>query len=380
MKRSIYLAFALICLTGMVFAQEAKRIDITGFESLDYEWTFTSASTVASYAAASPLEDKAVPKAGDQVLAVEYDNNVGGSWAYGTLNLPEPIDLTGMVEIHMWVYVVKSKTTGTTQVRLDLPGGIGLGYRAIPSDQWGKWVEFVWSMDHITSTQKINAVSALNGFIAPDNGTDSGIIYLDEIYAVRPAGTPDEYQEVMVWGFNELDSATSKPKGWDVVGDTIPGLGLADATLLADIQPSEGKNFLTFGLSTGWADNIKCIDALTAYDKWPQVLEIMVDARVAADFAGGWLNFQLVLESSATGWDAYGENALSGFKDSWATFLWKVDMSKHASAFDPATEGRWFQMSFTTNQAAGDEEKLVYVDNLRVVVPKVTPVSDWSLF
>lgn len=378
MKKTIYLGLAMICLTGMVFAQEAKRIDIAGFEGFDFEWKFTDASVVNSYAAEKPLEGGAVPKAGTQVLAVEYDNNVGGAWAYGTMNLPEPLDLTGMTEIHMWVFVVKEKTVGRTQFRLDLPGGIGLGYRDVPSDQWGKWVELVWGMDHITSTEKISSVGALNGFIAPDNATDSGMVYIDEVYAYRPVGTPNEYQEALVWGFNESDPATGYPKGWTIGGS--PEFKLADADLLKDVQPSEGTNFGMFAIGSAWVHDVTSADALTAFDRWPQVLEIMVDARVQSDFAGGWLNFQLVLQSNQTTWDAYGEMGLNTYKDNWATFLWKVDISKHLTAFDPATEGRYFQVGFATNQAAGDEGKFIYIDNFKVVIPKVTAVSDWPLF
>jgi hypothetical protein len=282
----------------------------------------------------------------------------------------------------MWVFVVPERTVGNFEIRLDLPDGTGLGTRGISSDRWGEWVELVWKMDRVTSADRISSVGSFGGFIsAGDPPADSGLVanagfcYIDEIFALRPEGTPAEYDELVLWGFNEEDPATGEPIGWTVENGSGIALGLGD------VEPTEGSNYGEFSLGTNYTSNVKSTDALSLYDKWPSVIEIMVDARVAQDISGGWVNFQLILQSNANGWDSYGEMGIASAKDTWKTLLWSVDMSKHADAFNPDVEDRWFQLLFTTNQDAQDTGKFVYIDNLRIVVPKQeSDIPDWTLF
>lgn len=382
MKKRIYLTMAFLMLAPLAFTQGDVRYEITGFEGLDFDWAYSGNSVVFSQIVWDDFQGGATLREGEQMLVVEYDNAVGGTWQWAQMNFFEPVDLTGATEIHMWVFVVKEQTKGNFEIRLDLPGGIGLGTRGIPSDQWGKWVELVWSMDHITSTQKVASVGNFGGFISAgdppaDSGVaaNAGVFYIDEVFALRPAGTPEEYEEVVLWGFNEEDPTTGEPVGWTKESGAGIILGLGD------VEPSEGENYGEIELSSGWVANVKSTDALAIFDQWPSVLEVMADVRVASDFSGGWLNFQLVMQSNGNGWDSYGEMGIAGAKDAWMTLLWSVDISKHAAAFDPTVEGRWFQMMFTTNQESSQAGKYMYIDNVRVVIPKGgTDVADWTLF
>ncbi|MBD3267176.1 hypothetical protein GF373_10945 [bacterium] len=381
MKKSIFLGIACLLLSGIAYTQEAERIDITGFEGLDYAYQYTGGNIVVSEIDWGDLQGGATPKAGEQVLKVEYDN-MGSAWQWNQMDFPEAVDLTGMTEVHMWVYVVPEQTSGTFEIRLDLPGGLGLGYRGISEDQYGEWVELVWQIDHISSQNKIAEVGNFGGFISPDDGANKGLCYIDEIFGYRPEGTPTEWEEITVWGVNEEDDMGT-PKGWEVADSTGILVGFDEVT------PSEGDNYAMFELSDGWQNAVKTSDAKGDFDRWDEVFEIMVDVRVQETFDASWLNFQLVIQSGLPEgdiWDAYGEMGIAGSTDDWETILWVVDISKHEYGLsdppedNPEEPGHWFQLSFTSNQPSGYAGTLVYFDNVRLVVPAQSDVLDWSLY
>ncbi|MDX9755543.1 MAG: hypothetical protein RBU29_16385, partial [bacterium] len=166
MKKVGFLLLSLVMACTGAMAQEEIRFDITGFEGLDWDWMYTGNSVVYSQIEWSDFAGDAPLREGEQMLAVEYDNEVGGTWQGVNLSFPEPVNLTGATEIHMWVFVVPERTVGNFEIRLDLPDGTGLGTRGISSDRWGEWVVLVWKMDRVTSADRISSVGSFGGFIS----------------------------------------------------------------------------------------------------------------------------------------------------------------------------------------------------------------------
>jgi hypothetical protein len=373
MKKSILTTLVMaLLLSGSAVAQD-QIIQLTSFE--DYNGAYTGGNIMASFAIDMP--DQGVPALdGDVALLVEYDNG-GSAWQWNDLSFGQSFDLTGMTEIHMSVYVHPDLTGGNNfQVRLDLPGGLGLGTRTVPPEQYGEWVELVWKIDHINSLANIASVGSFGGFIHPDSGDNFGTVYIDNIFAMKPDGTPDEYDELVVWSLDEEDPDTVFPVGWQPANGPDFYIGEGEVT------PSEGSNYGIMYLTDGWVQNVQTSNALGDFDRWDEVFEVMCDIRIPADLSASWINFQLVIQSSGNGWDAYGEMAIADATNDWKTLLWVVDMDKHAAAFgEPDPENPpWFQLSFTTNQDSAAAGGLVFMDNVRLVVPKTTSVNDWSLF
>lgn len=351
------------------WAQEAKRIDITGFEDLG-TWAYTGGGVIESYV--DFPGDFGIPAhEGEVALLVNYEFAASYPWSWNQINFVQgAIDLTGMREIHMWVYF-EDGAVGDLSIRLDVGGG-SLGTQTAPGT--GAWHELVWNIDRLTSDTRINSVSSFGGFLAPGSGGAAARVWIDEIFAVRPTGIV-ELEQVLVYGFNEEDPDTLAPVGWGAGDGEPPFLGQGDVT------PSEGTNYMECALGGGWIVIARTTNAMEAFDRWTEVQEIMVDACTSTDYTGSWVQSDLVLQSSQTGWDGQGkEIGFSGFTTSWKTLLWGVDMSKHKDAF--TAEGGWFSVGFTSNNDASQQGARVFYDNFRVSVPKGGPVNvgNWSLF
>jgi hypothetical protein len=260
---------------------------------------------------------------------------------------------------------------------VELQGGINLGDQTAPS--LGEWHELVWTIDRVASDNRISSLGDWGGRFDSGNGEARGTCYIDNIFFVRPDGIP-ELEEVTVYGFNDNEEMAS---GWNATWDgidTILGLG--------DTEPSEGNNYLEMGLVPGWKAYAQTSDMRSQFDRWSDVVEILVDVKVTSDYNAGWGNFVLTIQSGGpegtegiTDWDQYPPRGFSGLTE-WTTLSWDVDMSKHAAAFDPTIEGTWTHCILIA-QTPDDFSGLsyLYVDNFRVAVPKeTTAVSDWSLF
>ena len=337
-----------------------------------------------SYVEIAPLSVKGVqPKDGNNALYVDYDNS-GGNWQYASLNFPagiDPIDLTGMREIHMWVYFLPD-SEGTLSIRFDFPNGANMGTQT--ATKTGEWQELVWKIDRLTSDTLISSINYWGGFIVPDPTGIKGALYIDNIYAVRPAGIP-EVQSLLLYGFNDKNTDNDAPKGWTKAVGDMPRLGNGEAT------PTEGSNYMVMNLGNSWIENVTTINAKNDFDRWPQVLEIMVDVQVSSEYTGTWAQSALVLKSgvndadgnpvpdakNVNNWDGYAELGYGDAK-AWKTILWGVDMSKHIGAFE--NDGGWFNISLSSNNDTAALGQAIYFDNLRVSIPKTTAVSEWSLF
>ncbi|MEW6238808.1 MAG: hypothetical protein AB1656_25775 [Candidatus Omnitrophota bacterium] len=370
-----------LCAAGFAGAQEAKQVDITSFEG-ETEWAYSGGSIVESYVDTMPffVHADVTAKDGEKALYVSYDNS-GGVWQWAQLNFADgALDLTGMREIHMWVYFLPD-SVGDLTIRCDIGGG-SLGTQTVPAA--GEWTELVWPIDRLTSDTRIASAGSIGGFIAPGSEGAYGEIYIDKIFAVRPAGIP-EVETVLVYGFNEENPDTAAPMGWEKANAEYCLLGQGD------VDPSEGSNYMEIPLAANYIQSFRTTNAKADFDRWGEVLEIMIDARVSAEYSGGWVQSDLIIQSGATDadgnavtegvddWDGQGkEIGFSDNRNDWKTLLWSVDMSKHKAVFE--YENSWLTISFTTNNDASQAGARVFYDNFRVSVPIIVNISNWSLY
>jgi len=199
MKRILVFAF---CATFTLGAYAQQTVEITNFED-GLDWSYSGSSIATSLVEFSPilLSDGNETEAfeGENSLFVDYQATA--EWNWSQLDFAGgALDLSGMREIRMWVYFDQN-WEGQTDIRLDLPNGVGLGVQEAPST--GEWHELVWPIDRFTS-ENLTEVTHFGGFIAPGDGTANGILLIDSIQAVRPADVP-EVETVQLYGFNELD-------------------------------------------------------------------------------------------------------------------------------------------------------------------------------
>ena len=116
MRRCIGLTVVLLIVSSLVFAQEDQVIPYTSFEEGDWSWV--AGGIEDSFVDQPPPEIGTID--GEWAFHVFYNNN-GSEWQFGGMDSPfDPIDLTGMREIHMWVYAVEG-STGELRIRVDLP-------------------------------------------------------------------------------------------------------------------------------------------------------------------------------------------------------------------------------------------------------------------
>lgn len=383
--------FAAVSLFSILMAAPVAKsetiVPITSFEEYaeGIDWAYSGNSILFSFVDFAPLPDDIVPVDGDHALFVEYDTSPGG-WEWAQLTFPiDPIDLTGMRELRMSMYVMPGSQpnpdNNQINIRLDLPGGVSLG--TVGTDVVGEWVELVWKIDRLTSDNDIASVGNFGGFVLPGAQGLSGSFYLDNIYAVRPADVID-VETIQVWGFNETNPDDDAPLGWQNNDGNPPLLGIGD------VQPSEGDNYMEIFLGSGWVNTVGTASALDDFDRWHEVLEILIDARTSQAFAGGWLNLEIVLQSGGSdeegvafervnGWDAYATRDIVNAVDEWRTLLWEVDMSRHMDAL--TREGGWFSVNIVTNNDGSEAGKTIYIDNFRVAVPvDGVSVDEWAIY
>ncbi len=360
------------------YCQEERTVPITSFED-DLDWQYTGGAIVDSLVDELPSPEGVPPLDGSLVLFTEYDTGDNG-WQWAQINLKAGnIDLSGMLEIHMWVYFLP-ETTGELSIdfRPNCNGvNYELGKQVAPSA--GEWHELVFPIDEITSA-KLTDVGWFGGFISPGQSNAAGVVFIDNIYGYRPAGIVEK-EYITVYGFNEADPETGLPLGWketwDGVWPTLAG---------ANVTPSEGEDAMQVELTGAWLNTAVTIDAMGTFDRWPEVLQFIVDFRVEPDFAGSWLQSTFVMQSggpegtpNVTNWDqSYPEKPYAGATNDWKTITWDVDMSGHTGAFE--VEGGWFQIILITNCGSESEGELMFMDNFRVAVPVGSQVDAWSLY
>ncbi|MDP8244387.1 MAG: sugar-binding protein [Candidatus Hinthialibacter antarcticus] len=354
MKKLNGFMIALLITASAAFAAEDQRVDINNFET-DIDVTITGGTIIYSLVDDSEFDD--VPRhEGVNALFGEYDTSLG-AWTTTTINFPTAVDMTGMRELHFWIYFLEDSTphqSGNFTMRVMTQDGSELGSPSVATA--GEWHHVVLPIDRV-SAESFSAFNQLRFVWNPgaDNGA-TGKFYIDDIYGVRPGNTPGVREE-LVYGFNQADSATGYPQGWTIRAVDAVDLMMGDAI----VDPSEGSDYMESIMPGNWKRPVESINSAPDFDQWDKVVDVSVDVRMSADFAGTWHNFQFVLESSSGGYVAYGIRGVTN-KDDWRTLAWDVNMSPHLAALnDP---NGWIRLSFITQMDASPSGS-VYIDNLR---------------
>ncbi len=351
---SKWFVFASLVIAGAAFAAEDQRVDINNFET-DIDITITGGTIVYSLVDDPEFDD--VPRhEGINALYGEYDTN-SGAWTQTTINFPNPVDLTGMRELHFWIYFLDGSVphqNGDFTMRVMSGNGNELSSPAVSTT--GEWHHIVLPIDRI-SAESNSSFGQLQFIWNPGaNNGATGKFYIDEIYGFRPGNTSG-VQEVLAYGFNEPDPDTGYPQGWTIRESDAVDLMMGDAI----VEPAEGDDYLESIMPGGWVRPIQTVSAMDDFDQWDKLVDITVDVRMSADFAGTWHNFQLVFESSSGGYVGHGIRGITN-QDDWRTVSWVVDVLPHlASLEDP---NGWMTLSFITQMDANATGS-VYIDNLR---------------
>jgi len=374
--------FICIFFTSVLYAQAEQRIDITSFEN-SIDWEYTGLSVSSSYVVTSPSPEGAVAPDGENMLLVEYDNSVG-KWNWVTLEFAtNTVDLTGMREIHMWVYVVPGSVpnpvSGDYKIQLQLTGGTNLGDQSVLAA--GEWHELVWTVDRLSSRDRVSNVGFFGGFFMPGILGATGTMYIDNIYAVM-YDNKIELEQFLVWDFNEENLYTSEPVGWTSESGKTLLVGQGNAAT------ETGSNYMVVTLGDGWTISAKTIDAISDFDSWPDIVEVMVDVLVldSLEYDASWIQSSLILQSglndehgnavdakNVNGWDIYPALGYNEATAGWKTILWEVDMSQHKGAFE--SEGGWLNILLSTNNDSEQTGVKILFDNFRVSVPVETGLT-----
>ncbi len=373
MRRSILAIMVGLIVGSMVQAQEAERVDVTSFEDLTGQ--YSGGSITDSFVESPVFEEGVEAQDGDAALYVVYDNS-SGTWQWAQLDF-EAVDASGKTELHMWVYYIPGSVPDPDngyEIRAELvtanSGNVNLGFQS--TDTAGEWVEFVWNISSLSSSM-LEEVVAIGGFINPRTADQNGSLYVDNIYFERPAGTP-EVESTLVYGFNETDPDTGLTAGWttedESVQPVLPGEG--------EVTPSEGSNYMTLPLTSGWATNVHTANAQDDFNRWDEVREIWLDARVNETPPEWGPQSALIIQTDSGGWDQLAEASYQNAVDAWSTITWTVDMGPHAESIQ--NQDGSLTIWFSTNNHEANEGLLVFFDNFRVVVPVETGISEWSLY
>ena len=368
MKYWSWFCIASLIMVCASYAAEDQRVDINNFET-DLDITI-SGGTIAYSLVDDPSYDDVPAHEGDYALYGEY-NVASGDYTTTTINFPNAVDISGMREIHFWIYFLSDAGThsnGNYTMRVSTQDGSELGSPSISTS--GEWHHIVLPIDRISS-DSFTAFNQLRFLWNSGSDTESaGKFYIDDIYAFRPGNTPGVREE-LVYGFNQADPDTGFPQGWTEGPNASAGLMMGDAI----VEPSEGSDYLESIMPGGWVRPLQSIDAINDFDGWENVVEILCDVRMSADYAGTWHNFQLVLESSSGGYVSHGIRSVSN-KDDWRTVAWDVDMTPHLASL--SSPSGWIRLSFITQMDASASGS-VYIDNLRFGVATTYVLGERSI-
>ena len=376
MKNILFAAcLALFLATGTALAAE-KVIPITDFS--DYQGAYTGTEVESSFVVDLPLNGVPV-REGKTALETIYNNN-GNAWPWLSFTFPQgELDLTGMRELHIWVYFTPD-TEGETKMNIQF-AGIDFGDQTAPEK--GKWCELVWKIGRIPSDTMISKINAIYGrFPSGDANKDAkGTVYIDKIWFVRPANIID-VEEVTLYGFN---NDSKDDLGWAVTYDNLPDnffLGKGETT------PKEGDNYLELALVPSWKSYVVTKDVRSKFDRWEDVTEIILDFKTNEAYTESWGSIVLVMQSGpedATagtgGWDQYAGRAINTAKE-WTTVSWDVNVARHAAAFVDKVDGSWgqFFIIVQTPDTMAATDAAMYIDNFRVAAKKKVAINDWTLF
>ncbi|MBZ0256634.1 hypothetical protein K8I31_11260 [bacterium] len=385
-----------LCLVSISFVCAQSIVPFTSFED-DVEGLWTASGGMSAFSLSDTLNsDYGVqPQDGEWHLEINYDLALN-AWGNMDVIIPngETVDITGMSELHFFTYFTEDAAEhqdGDFRMRLTIGAGRELGTQTKTADEvQGQWAEWIFPIDHIIydnldADGPVDALDRVSFRVNPGgDATVVGTFFIDNIFFSRPASTPDSFELIQLWSFDEDVDEDIIPDGWQLNGlQPLIGDGW--------VEPSEGTNYMELDLGGGWTTNGASADAKARSDRLIEAKEAVMDLLLPADFTGTWLNLQLILQSGGTdadgnnlapvnGWDAYGERGVAGFtRDEWHTIAWPINMERHRGALED--DGGWFQFVFSTNQDASMSGIPIFVDNFRIAVPAGgSDVTDWSVF
>lgn len=383
--KQIFIATLCMLIGALGYAQQI--VPITSFED-PAATPFTGGQATFSIIDKVNPSDNVAPYDGEWHCAVEYDTNLG-SWSWSELDFVEPVDLTGMRILHLWVYFTEqAEPDGDVwELRLRIEGAVeaDLGYKSKPVDDTttGKWIEYTWELDSYLSQNELSAVTGIDVSFMPGSSDLQGLCYIDNIYASRPADFPDQLELVTIYSLDEEDDSGA-PAGWTSAGGNV-FLGFGD------VEPTEGTNYMEIYTAGGWAQIARTTDAKGASDLWSKATDIYMDVMLSETFTGGWLLLNPVFQSGGNdaegnalapvnGWDSYGERDIrwGGHLGVWKTIAWPFRKELHMGALE--NDGGWFQMILVTNNDASMVDYPIYIDNIRLAIPSTTTVQEWNLY
>ncbi len=358
MHKISILLFGLLIICPMSYAADDTDIWIAGFEWEEdsFDWVF-SGGKVAYSVGDDPEVDGAPRLEGESGLLVEYSADQGDTYGTSTMQFTSAIDLTGMRELHISFYFFPDAEAHSSNgyiMRFSIPGGIGLGEHTVPGA--GEWHELVIPIDPYSSENELSSINQLQIIFMPGEMV-TGRVYIDNIFARRPANAPGIAMET-IYGLNKTNANNTAPEGWANSNGEAPIMGDAVAV------PSEGADYMEMILSGAWEINATTINAINDFDKWDQTIGIVCDAMMSDSFDGSWHNFMLRVTSSTGGTLTLPIRATGGWKGEWHTIGWGLDIGPHLAAIQ---SGGTFNLQFVTQSADGTGGS-IYVDNIRAVL------------
>ncbi|MBD3265163.1 hypothetical protein GF373_00705, partial [bacterium] len=281
---------ALMVVTG-VAQDEDQVVKVQDFETFDAQIT-GGAVTFAFSEQYANTDVPAPENGGEWGLLAAYDNTGGGTWGQSTITFADPVDLTGMTELHLSIFFtedsVPNRNGDEIHVRFHWNNQDQIGF---PWIKIGEWNDLVFPIDPYASENEIAAFDKLR--LIPSAGNEgTGSFMIDNVYAVRPANTP-ELEIVPVYGFNETNPGEDTPKGWMNHDGLAPILGADYA------EPSEGSNCMLLPVDGANIRTAKTINTKADVD-WTRVRAVYFDVRVTDDWEG-WGNLRYFIESSSGG-------------------------------------------------------------------------------
>lgn len=359
MKRLLIFCLALL-IGGFVYAAEDKRVDITGFESADEGAMALTGSTIVESWVVETATEKIPDHEGKYSLYGSYDTSLG-TWNQTTLTFANPVDFTGMRELHFWIYFysdAQPDANGKYSMRIYLPNGAVLAEPALTGT--GTWQEVVVPIDRWSAENEMSSFDRLLIIWLPGAPGSTGKFLMDELYGVRKGNTP-AVKDILLYGFEKTNANDTYPLGWTVRAAEAAenGLRLGDA----EVEASEGTNYMVSVLPGGWKRPLETINSLKDFTQWDKAIDLTVDVMMSSDFST-WHNLIMVTDSSAGGYKQYDIRAF-GNKDTWKTISWQLDMAPYKNAI--SNPNGWFKISFVT-QTGDTDTGSVYFDNMRIGV------------
>jgi hypothetical protein len=135
MRKQCILGICMVLITLGAQGAEDVRIDIMDFENDNWELMWTGGTITESFVDDPSFVDNAPKHQGDFAVYGSFDTSLG-AWTQTRLTLSESVDLTGMRELHFWIYLypdTEPHQSGDYRLRVFAPNGHLLGEPRVPT-------------------------------------------------------------------------------------------------------------------------------------------------------------------------------------------------------------------------------------------------------